>query len=57
MSGMERGQLCFLDPMVSDDEGLELFAYEPASDEICLTEDGEEVCNLSVLQPTTNILS
>lgn len=39
----ERGRLCFPEPVMPDDDGLELLSYTPARFERCIDEDGEEV--------------
>lgn len=39
----ERGRLCFPDPVVPDDDGLELLPYVPLRRETCIGADGEEV--------------
>lgn len=42
ISGLELGRRCFPDPVVPDDDGLEVLPYESSSDETCIGEDGEE---------------
>lgn len=43
MCGLEHARYCFPDPLVTDDEGLELLPYEPGLDETCIGPDGKEV--------------
>lgn len=52
ISGLELGRRCFPDPVVPDDDGLELLPYEPSSDETCIGEDGKKASVSSGIQVT-----
>lgn len=51
ISGLELGRRCFPDPVVPDDDGLDVLPYEPSS-ETCIGEDGDEASVPSAMQLT-----
>ncbi|CAN0098562.1 unnamed protein product [Discosporangium mesarthrocarpum] len=46
--GFEKGEMCFTDPVVPDDDGTHLEAYYPLPDEICINKYGETVNGLTL---------
>lgn len=52
----ERERLCFPDPVVHDDDGLELLPYVPLPRETCIGEDGEEVSRCCVIHANVSSL-
>lgn len=53
MVGLKRGFECFPNPVIADEDGLELLPYSPGQAEKCIGPDGNMVRLLNLFRPVT----